>query len=85
MAPQHRLFFWFSLLELEEQEAPKRFIVIKDKIRVENGESWAQVSPHNGFKVSLEIDFEHKKIKESGQKLTIDFSEQSYLKGDIAS
>ena len=24
--------------------------------------------------------FEHKKIKESGQKLTIDFSEQSYLK-----
>jgi len=65
---------------IEEQEAPKRFIVIKDKIRVENGESWAQVSPHNGFKVSLEIDFEHKKIKESGQKLTIDFSEQSYLK-----
>jgi len=65
---------------IEEQDAPKRFIVIKDTIRVENGESWAQVSPHNGFKVTLEIDFEHKKIKESGQKLTIDFSEQSYLK-----
>ena len=59
----------------------KRFIVIKDTIRVENGQSWAQVSPHHyGFKVSLEIDFEHKKIKESGQKLTIDFAEQSYLK-----
>ena len=65
---------------IEEQDAPKRFIVIKDTIRVENGESWAQVSPHNGFKVTLEIDFEHKKIKESGQKLTIDFAEQSYLK-----
>ena len=65
---------------IEEQDAPKRFIVIKDIIRVENGESWAQVSPHNGFKVTLEIDFEHKKIKESGQKLTIDFAEQSYLK-----
>ena len=65
---------------ITEQNAPKRFIVIKDKVRVENGESWAQVSPYNGFKVSLEIDFEHKKIKESGQKLTIDFSEQSYLK-----
>ena len=65
---------------IEEQTAPKRFIVIKDTIRVENGESWAQVSPHNGFKVTLEIDFEHKKIKESGQKLTIDFAEQSYLK-----
>jgi len=65
---------------IEEQDEPKRFIVIKDTIRVENGESWAQVSPHNGFKVTLEIDFEHKKIKESGQKLTIDFAEQSYLK-----
>jgi len=65
---------------IEEQDFPKRFIVIKDKVRVENGESWAQVSPYNGFKVSLEIDFEHKKIKESGQKLTIDFAEQSYLK-----
>ena len=64
---------------IEELDAPKRFIVIKDIIRVENGKSWSQVSPHNGFKVTLEIDFEHKKIKESGQKLTIDFSEQSYL------
>jgi len=65
---------------IEEQDAPKRFIVIKNTVRVENGESWAQVSPHNGFKVTLEIDFEHKKIKESGQKLTIDFAKQSYLK-----
>ena len=65
---------------IQEQDAPKRFIVIKDIVRVENGASWAQVSPHNGFMVTLEIDFEHKKIKESGQKLTIDFAEQSYLK-----
>jgi UDP-3-O-[3-hydroxymyristoyl] N-acetylglucosamine deacetylase len=65
---------------IEEQKAFKKFIVIKDTVRVENGESWAQVSPHHGFKVTLEIDFEHKKIKESGQKLSIDFAEQSYLK-----
>ena len=65
---------------IEEQDAPKRFIVVKDTVRVENGESWAQVGPYNGFKVTLEIDFEHKKVKESGQKLGIDFSEQSYLK-----
>ena len=65
---------------IEEQDVPKRFIVIKDSVRVENGESWAQVSPYNGFKVTLEIDFEHKKVKESGQKLSIDFAKQSYLK-----
>ena len=65
---------------IQEQDTPKRFIVINDTVRVENGASWAQVSPHNGFMVTLEIDFKHKKIKESGQKLTIDFAEQSYLK-----
>ena len=65
---------------IEEQDVHKKFIVIKDIIRVENGQSWAQVSPYKGFKVTLEIDFEHKKIKESGQKLSIDFAEQSYLK-----
>jgi UDP-3-O-[3-hydroxymyristoyl] N-acetylglucosamine deacetylase len=65
---------------IEEQDAAKRFIIIKDTVRVENGESWAQVGPYNGFKVTLEIDFKHKKVKESGQKLSIDFSEQSYLK-----
>jgi UDP-3-O-[3-hydroxymyristoyl] N-acetylglucosamine deacetylase len=65
---------------IEEQDVHKRFIVIKDIIRVENGQSWAQVSPHDGFKITLEIDFDHKKVKESGQQLSIDFSQQSYLK-----
>ena len=55
-------------------------ISVKDTVRVENGQSWAQVEPHSGFKVTLEIDFEHKKVKESGQRLSIDFAEQSYLK-----
>jgi UDP-3-O-[3-hydroxymyristoyl] N-acetylglucosamine deacetylase len=36
--------------------AHKKFFVIKDTIRVENNGSWAQVSPHEGFKVTLEID-----------------------------
>ncbi len=65
---------------IEEQNAHKKFFVIKDTIRVESGDSWAQVSKYKGFKVSLEIDFNHKKVKESGQKLSINFSKQSYLK-----
>jgi UDP-3-O-[3-hydroxymyristoyl] N-acetylglucosamine deacetylase len=65
---------------IEEQNAHKKFFVIKDTIAIKNGESWAKVSPHKGFKVTLEIDFKHKKVKESGQKLSIDFAKQSYLK-----
>jgi len=63
-----------------EQDQYKQFFVINDTVRVENNDSWAQVSPYEGFKVTLEIDFDHQKIKESGQELSIDFAQQSYLK-----
>ena len=63
-----------------EQDQYKKFFVINDTVRVENNDSWAQVSPYEGFKVTLEIDFDHQKIKESGQELSIDFAKQSYLK-----
>jgi UDP-3-O-[3-hydroxymyristoyl] N-acetylglucosamine deacetylase len=65
---------------IEEQNSHKRFFVIHETVRVENKDMWAQVSPYEGFKVTLEIDFDHKKVKESGQKLSIDFAQQSYLK-----
>jgi len=65
---------------IQEQNSHKRFLVIHETIRVENKDMWAQVSPYDGFKVTLEIDFDHKKVQESGQRLSIDFAQQSYLK-----
>ncbi|MBE8189627.1 MAG: UDP-3-O-acyl-N-acetylglucosamine deacetylase [Candidatus Thioglobus sp.] len=65
---------------IEEQDAPKNFFVIRKPVKIQHKDSWAKVSPYEGFKVTLEIDFEHKKVKESGQKLSIDFAQQSYLK-----
>jgi len=65
---------------IQEQEMSKNFIVIKKPIKVKRGDSWAELSPYNGFKISIEIDFDHEKVKESGQKISIDFSNQSYLK-----
>ncbi len=63
-----------------EQNAHKLFFVIHETVRVENQDLWAQVSPYEGFKVTLEIDFDNKKVQDSGQKLSIDFAKQSYLK-----
>lgn len=63
-----------------EQKEDKKFFVIKDTIRVENNDSWAQLSKYHGFKISLEIDFKHQKIKETEQSLTIDFNSESYAK-----
>ena len=65
---------------IEEQDASKNFIVIKKPIKVKRGDSWAELSPYKGFKISIEIDFDHEKVKESGQNISIDFSNQSYLK-----
>lgn len=65
---------------IEDQNAHKKFFVIHETVKIEHQDSWAQVSPYEGFKVTLEINFEHKKVQESGQKLSIDFAKQSYLK-----
>jgi len=65
---------------IKEQDSSKNFIVIKKPIKVKRGDSWAKLTPYNGFKISIEIDFDHEKVKESGQKISIDFSNQSYLK-----
>jgi UDP-3-O-[3-hydroxymyristoyl] N-acetylglucosamine deacetylase len=63
-----------------EQDAYKKFFVIKKEISVEKNGSWAKLKPFKGFKVTVEIDFEHKVIKNSGQKLSLNFSTESYLK-----
>jgi len=63
-----------------EQDAPKRFIRIKRKVEVREGDKVATFLPHNGFKVSFEIDFDHPVLKQSVQKTSLDFSSTSYVK-----
>ncbi len=40
---------------IEEQNAAKKFIRIKKKIRVEDGDKWAEFLPFDGFKVNFEV------------------------------
>ncbi len=63
-----------------EQDAPKRFIRIKRKVEVRDGDKVATFLPYNGFKVSFEIDFDHPVLKQSVQKTSLDFSSTSYVK-----
>ena len=44
---------------IEEQNASKKFLRIKKKIRVEDGEKFAEFKPYNGYRISFEIDFDH--------------------------
>ena len=65
---------------LEEQNAAKRFIRILKPVRVEDGDKWARFDPHNGFKLNLEIDFDHPVFHRHTQKTSLDFSTTTFLK-----
>jgi len=65
---------------IEEQNAAKRFVQIKKKIRVEEDEKWAELTPFNGFKVNFEIAFNHPVFNKLTRDASIDFSSTSFLK-----
>jgi len=65
---------------IEEQRRPKRFIRVKKRLRVEDGDKWAQFEPFDGFKVNFEIEFNHPIFKRRSQHASMDFSTTSFLK-----
>ena len=65
---------------IEEQNAAKKFVRIRKKVRVEDGDKWAELSPFDGFKVNFEIAFNHPVFNKLRQDACIDFSSTSFLK-----
>jgi UDP-3-O-[3-hydroxymyristoyl] N-acetylglucosamine deacetylase len=65
---------------IEEQAAPKRFLRVKRKVEVREGDKWARLEPHEGFRLLFSIEFKHPVIERSTQSVAIDFAETSYLK-----
>lgn len=65
---------------IEEQNAPKRFVRIKKRVEIKEGDKTASLEPFNGFKVTCEIAYEQKVIKRSVQRATLDFSTTSFVK-----
>jgi UDP-3-O-[3-hydroxymyristoyl] N-acetylglucosamine deacetylase len=65
---------------VEEQNAPKRFMRIKEKVRVEDDDKWAMFEPFEGFKVGFTIEFDHPMFHDANCKAEIDFSTTSYVK-----
>ena len=65
---------------IEEQPAPKKFLRIRRRIEVEEGDKWARLEPYDGYRLSFSIDFRHPVIERTTQAVTVDFAETSYLK-----
>jgi UDP-3-O-[3-hydroxymyristoyl] N-acetylglucosamine deacetylase len=62
------------------QDAPKKFIKIKEPVEVMDGDKVARLLPHFGFKLDFTIDFKHPALDKTGQRCRIDFAETSYVK-----
>lgn len=74
--------FIYLLLDagIEEQNAPKKFIRIKQNVRVEEGDKWAEFKPYNnGFKLAFTIDFTHPMITQDVRHYQMDFSAQNFI------
>jgi UDP-3-O-[3-hydroxymyristoyl] N-acetylglucosamine deacetylase len=65
---------------ITEQSAPKKFMRVKRAVRVEDGDMWAEIRPHNGYRVNLKIDFDHPVFKKHSQTASVDFSTMSFVK-----
>ncbi|MGH8528381.1 MAG: UDP-3-O-acyl-N-acetylglucosamine deacetylase [Nevskiales bacterium] len=65
---------------IQELDAPKRFIRIKNTVEVSDGDKWARFEPYDGFKVSFGIEFDHPMFHAGTQTATVDFSSTSFVK-----
>lgn len=65
---------------IQEQDAPKKFIRIRQPVLVQDGDKWARFDPYDGFKVSFGIDFDHPIFEAGKQVAAVDFSTTSFVK-----
>lgn len=65
---------------IEEQNAAKKFIRIKQPVTVEDDDKVASFLPFDGFKVSFTIDFDHPVFRDRTAHAEVDFSSTSFVK-----
>ncbi|KZE24992.1 UDP-3-O-acyl-N-acetylglucosamine deacetylase [Crenobacter luteus] len=62
-----------------EQPVPKAFIRVLKPVEVVEGDKWVRLVPHEGFKVTLSIEFNHPAFNLAPQTVEIDFAQRSYI------
>ena len=65
---------------ISELAAPKRFVRIVKPIEFRDGDAWARLEPHFGFKLKFSIAFNHPAIDATEQMVEVDFARDSYIK-----
>ena len=65
---------------IAEQEAPKRFMRIRETVEVRDGDKVARFEPHDGFRIGFTVEFDHPAIPTSRSRAEVDFSTSSYVR-----
>jgi UDP-3-O-[3-hydroxymyristoyl] N-acetylglucosamine deacetylase len=65
---------------IDEQNAPKSFIRILKAVEARDHDKWVRFEPHNGFKLTMSIEFDHPVFDKMRQSVAVDFSTTSYIK-----
>lgn len=65
---------------IEEQNAPKKFLRVKKAVEVQEGDKWAKLEPYDGFRLSFSIIFNHPAIDRTGNRATVDFADNCYIR-----
>ena len=65
---------------IEEQPVAKKFIRVRKPVEVADGDKWARFSPYDGYRLTFSIVFNHPAIDRTGQEVTVDFAENSYVR-----
>ena len=68
-----------ELAGIKEQKAPKKFLRIKKNVRVDDNGKFAEFKPYNGYRLSIQIEFEHPMIQNKLTEFTFDFSTLNFL------
>ncbi|MEY3664745.1 MAG: UDP-3-O-[3-hydroxymyristoyl] N-acetylglucosamine deacetylase [Pseudomonadota bacterium] len=63
-----------------EQRALKRFIRVLETVEVREGDKFARLEPHFGFRLSFSINFGHPAIDATGQQVVVDFADDSFVR-----
>ncbi len=71
--------YLFESTGIKELDAPKQYLRVARKVRVEDGEKWAELNPSDeGFSLDLTIDFNHPAMDKESQRLKFNFTGRGF-------
>jgi UDP-3-O-[3-hydroxymyristoyl] N-acetylglucosamine deacetylase len=72
--------FLIEAAGIEELNAVRTYVRVLKPVEIREGDKWARLEPHFGFKLKFSIDFNHPAIDATEQVVEVDFSHDSYVK-----